>query len=288
MVTANAPASAQGFVSPDILVIGDSQLSFGSGKQMLAFFERFATGCAAHVEDKKLRQRIERMKTQMLGVRSSSLQSWTSRKGAAWRALCRKDKTWGVNTSVWGHNATPGVLYHQIGEGRRFNFCRAGRTPLQNMLREDYYTPELVFFYLLGNGAGRVARNPKAAGEDVSRLVAQLPPTTKCIFMSTAPIHTPRRNRTRAAAQRNLAAAFEGTGQRCRFLPALTPEAIAAIQGKTKYFPRRKDGRLKDPFHPDKRATKKFLSIVKPKMCRMLADTLAMPRMAGSADAGSP
>ncbi|MGI9386920.1 MAG: hypothetical protein ACR2OX_05770, partial [Methyloligellaceae bacterium] len=198
------------------------------------------------------------------------------------------DKTWGVNSSVWGHNSNPKRLYHQIGEGKNYQFCKRGITPLQAMLKKGYYEPELLFFYLIGNGSGRMARNKSAAMSDVKRLIKQLPMETKCVFMSTAPIHTPRRNRTRIKAEANLKKAFAVNGNRCSFVRALTPRSVAFIQGKRKYFRRHKSGKVKDPFHPNEIATKKFLSLIKPAVCRAVAYELSMPVLAAIPDEPTP
>lgn len=280
LVTTTATAEARsktknGFVSPDILVLGDSQLSFGSGELMLDFFNNFDRHCKGHVKKEQTLARVAKMRTTMLGTRSTSLQSWVSTKGASWNRMCVKDKTWGVNSSVWGHNSTPKRLYHQIGEGKRFQFCRRGKTPLQNMLRKDYYTPELVFFYLIGNGAGRLAKDANAASSDVKRLVQQLPSHQKCVFMTTTPIHTPRRNRTRVKAEANLRKAFAEHANRCTFVSAFKPRAVSGIQGKARYFRRRKSGKVKDPFHPNAAATKLFLDLNKSDLCKAVASELA-------------
>ncbi|MEO0620252.1 MAG: hypothetical protein AAFZ01_13350, partial [Pseudomonadota bacterium] len=272
-----SPAVAKPFVTPEILVLGDSQLSFGSGKLMLDFFQKFDRHCSRFVTDEALRKRIANMRTQMIGARSTSLQSWVTKSGKSWSSLCKKDKTWGVNASVWGHNATPGRLYHQMGEGKNFDVCRKELSPLQALLRRKYYAPDLLVFYLIGNGSGRLAKNARAADQDVAALVSQLPPMQKCVFMTTTPIHTPRRNRTRVKAERALKAAFARAGNRCTFVPALTPVSIAAIQGKRQYFRRHKSGKVKDPFHPNEKATRKFLSVIKPKFCRAIAGELSMP-----------
>ncbi|MEL7544736.1 MAG: SGNH/GDSL hydrolase family protein [Pseudomonadota bacterium] len=282
MTTRPAPGTAKPFVTPEILVLGDSQLSFGSGELMLDFFQNFDRHCRRFVDDATLRTRISNMRTQMIGARSTSLQSWVSKRGKAWSSLCKKDKSWGVNASVWGHNATPGRLYHQMGEGKKFDVCRKGLSPLQALLRRKYYAPDLLMFYLIGNGSGRLANNAKAAESDVAALMAQLPPSQKCLFMTTTPIHTPRRNRTRIKAERALKKAFERAGNRCSFVPALTPVSIASIQGKRQYFRRHKSGKVKDPFHPNEKATRKFLNVIKPKLCRAIAGELSMPQLAAS------
>ncbi len=269
-----AAAKAKQFISPDILVLGDSQLSFGSGKLMLDFFTNFDRHCERHVDDKATLARISKMRTTMLGTRSTSLQSWVTTHGRAWNSMCVKDKTWGVNSSVWGHNSTPKRLYYQIGEGQKYQFCKRGKTPLQAMLRDDYYTPELVFFYLIGNGAKRLVEDSDAAASDVKRLVRQLPMHQKCVFMTTTPIHTPRRNKMRTQAEINLRKAFAAHGNRCTFVSAFKPKAVAGIQGKAKYFRRKKSGRVKDPFHPNEAATKLFLDLNKSDVCKAVASEL--------------
>ncbi|MGI9405264.1 MAG: hypothetical protein ACR2O4_02740, partial [Hyphomicrobiaceae bacterium] len=199
------------------------------------------------------------------------------------------DKTWGVNASIWGHNSSPKRLYVQIGEGKKYRFCKKKFTPLEAMLSQGYYEPKLVVFYLLGNGASRWANHPERAEEDVNRLSEQIPVGTRCIFMTTAPSHTKWRNRIRMKAQARIQAAFAAGGNRCSFIAALTPESVAAIEGKNRYFRRRKNGTVKDPFHPDARATKKFLELNKKELCtavteafemKVVADNTIDPRLA--------
>ncbi len=68
----------------------------------------------------------------------------------------------------------------------------------------------------------------------------------------------------------------------------LTPETISAIQGQNHYFRRKKSGAVKDPFHPDKNATKKFLSLVGESLCTALLKELQMEGVGANAKTTTP
>ena len=265
-----ADAKSRPFRSPDILVLGDSQLSFGGGPVLSDFFKNFAANCASSVSDKAALSKVAQARWGMLGPRSTSIQSWITRGTPAWKQLCRKDKRFGVNASVWGALKTTKRRFIQVGEGRNFQFCGRGATPLQAMFRPGYYRPDIVMFFIGGNGAGRLARSRKAAKQDVSRFIATLPNGTGCIYMMTVPTFTKKRNRTRLRAQKNLEAAFASHGGRCSFVRSYSQQTLSMIEGKARYFRRRKSGRVKDPFHPDKIATRKFLEANKAQLCRAI------------------
>ena len=85
-------ASAEVRDAPDILVLGDSQLSFGAGKAFVDLFDSLKGDCG-----------LARDTTVgVIGVRSSTLQSWTSQGKSAKGAICDVDPKWKVNAGVYG------------------------------------------------------------------------------------------------------------------------------------------------------------------------------------------
>ena len=198
-------AVADSTSSPELLVLGDSQLSFGAGKVMLNFFKNIRSHCRDVIDPMSVLDDIEMMKTALIGVRSSSLDSWLSKSGAARAKLCRKDKKWGVNASVWGSlktHKTSGVHYVQIGEHKPYRFCKRNTSALQALFSDGYYRPRLIVFNLLGNGVTRWANSQKLADFDVFRLSKQLPRNMPCVFMTTMPNYSKVRNRHRLKAQK--------------------------------------------------------------------------------------
>lgn len=261
-------------LSTEILVLGDSQLSFGAGPVLSAFFADLANQCRAHVDDPDAVDALAGKRFAMIGTRSTSLQSWTTNTGRAWELLCHKDKRWGVNASTWGTVKPPKKRYVQIGEGAHFQFCATPETPLQNLFATGYYTPELLMVFVGGNGAGRLARDPAQARRDVAAFVADLPRDTGCVFMMTAPVYPKALNDERLVAQANLRAAFAAHGGRCAFVDGHTPATRAAIEGQSQFFRRREDGTVKDPYHANEAAAARFLERRRGPLCRALADQL--------------
>lgn len=287
LVVSPAAVFSQTFKSPEILVLGDSQLSFGAGKEMLKFFKNFSSRCKGIVRDKAILNKVEQAKTTLLGVRSTSLHSWISTGGSSWNQMCLKDKKWGVNSSVWGHLKPNKKTYVQIGEGRNFQFCKRGKTPLQALFSKDYYKPKLVLFNLLGNGSSRWANSYEKAKADVGTLIGQLPSDVACVYMTTMPNYTKFRNDERLKAQANIERAFSENGARCSFVRGLTPKTVGAFQGNKSYFRRRKSGEVKDPFHPGMPATRNFLSQRRADICRAVANELSMTKMYAERPAGA-
>mgnify|MGYP001825716716 CR=1 FL=1 len=266
----------------DILVLGDSQLSFGAGPVLSRFFADLPYQCRNHLSAANRLSLPESKRFGMIGVRSTSLQSWTSTGGRAWELLCHKDKRWGVNASVWGTLKPADRRYVQIGEGENFQFCRAGGTPLQQLFADAYYLPELLMIFVGGNGAARLAGDLKAARRDVAAFLNELPNDTGCVFMMTAPVYSPVQIAQRRAAQANLKIVFAEHGERCTFVAGHTPETRAAIEGKARFFRRREDGSVKDPYHANEDAAQRFLESRRPTLCRALAFQLQRRSMGGA------
>lgn len=260
--------------STEILVLGDSQLSFGAGPFLTTFFGDLPNQCREHVTDPRDVAVLKGKRFAMIGTRSTSLQSWITNSGQAWELLCHKDKRWGVNASAWGTVKLPDKRYVQVGEGANFQFCKLPETPLQNLFATDYYAPELLMIFVGGNGAARLASSPTKAKQDVAAFLADLPHNTGCVFMMTAPVFSQAQNERRLAAQASLSAAFADHGDRCTFVEGHTPETRAAIEGKAQFFRQREDGTVKDPYHANEDAADRFLKLRRKSLCRALAGQL--------------
>ncbi len=280
-----AKADERKFTSPEILMLGDSQLSFGAGEVVSDFFQNIEQKCAGIVDQAMLLEELQKMRATLIGARSSSLQSWTTTEGWAYDRLCKKDKNWGVNASIWGYGRNKNVPYIQIGEHKDYRFCEKGKTPLQ-VLFEQGYQPELLVFNILGNNAKRWAKNPELAEVDVARFIELTPAHIKCVYMTTLPIHTKRRNDQRLKAQKAIRAAFEKADNRCSFVGTMDAQTVSAIQGQNHYFKRKKNGAVKDPFHPQKRAAQKVYDLKRTEICQAIAQAY-MPKQLANADISS-
>ena len=260
--------------SSEILVLGDSQLSFGAGPVFSTFFGDLPNQCRPHITDPRDLALLKDKRFAMIGTRSTSLQSWTSNRGRAWELLCHKDKRWGVNASVWGTLKPPKRRYVQIGEGANFQFCTRPETPLQNLFATGYYSPQLLMIFVGGNGAARLAHQPESAKQDVAAFLASLPENTGCVFMMTAPVLSKSLNDQRLVAQDSLRTAFADHGNRCAFVEGHTRETRKAIEGQVRFFRQREDGTVKDPYHANEGAAGLFLNARRKSLCHALVDQL--------------
>lgn len=267
-------AQAQEFESPEILILGDSQISFGSGPAFLDFFTDIKTHCSANAAQQRDLEHLGKMRVGVIGVRSSSIHSWTARSGRSKDTICKEDRKWRVNAGTYGFINTTGNKYVQIGKGREYQFCAPRKSAFEQMFREDYYNPKLLLMSFLGNSAKRWADSEEAAILDVRRMMAQLPENTPCIFMTTAPAYKKSIVDLRLKAQENLMSAFEKTNSRCTFVPGATPETILANQGNKKYFRLNKSGMVKDPFHPNQKAAKNFFALEMDGICNAVFDQI--------------
>jgi hypothetical protein len=259
------PALAEVAGAPDVLVLGDSQLSFGAGKAFVRAIGAMRGDCG-----------LARDATVgVIGVRSSTLQSWTSAGRGAKAAICDVDPTWKVNAGVYGTLAQGENPYVQIGRGAQFQFCTPDRSPLQAVFHDGYYRPRLLIMMLMGNAAERWAGSPEAALQDVRAFVADLPRGQPCIFMTSAPPYGKKTVRLRQRAQENIAAAFARAGMACAFVPGFTPATVRENQGNAANFRRKASGRVKDPYHPTEAAAHRFLALERAALCRAMAAQLA-------------
>lgn len=254
----HAQGTAEG--APDVLILGDSQLTFGAGEAFLDLFATMAGTCGLKAD----------ASVGVIGVRSSALTSWTASSKAAKGPICDVDPKWNVNAGAYGTLSQGENPYVQIGKGAQFQFCRAGLSPLQAVFAEGYYDPDLVIFFMMGNAAGRWASDPGAAAQDVGALLTDLPPDQPCIFMTSAPPYKEKAVRERQQAQDNIEAAFAKSGSRCTFVPGFTPETIAANQGNATSFRRSAAGKVKDPYHPTEAGARRFLQLRRGAICKAI------------------
>ncbi len=277
----SAPATPGGpeeqFVSPDILILGDSQISFGSGPAFLEFFTDIKQHCQPDENQKRDLVRLGEMNVAVIGVRSTSIHSWTARSGKAKGKVCDVDPTWNVNAGSYGFVNDTGNKYVQIGEGPQYQFCEQGHSPFETMFREGYYRPKLFLMSFLGNSARRWAFSKKKAVADVQAMMSQVPADIPCIFMTTAPAYSEKITKLRLRAQENLRQAFYETGSRCTFVPGSTPETVAANQGNKAFFRLNKDGMVKDPFHPNQAAAKNFFALEMDGICNAIFEQIGIP-----------
>ena len=267
-------AYADDFVSPEILILGDSQISFGSGPAFLEFFTDIKEHCHPNQQQAENLQRLGKMRVGVIGVRSTSIPSWIARRGPAKDTICEEDRKWRVNAGTYGFINMTKNKYVQIGKGREYQFCAPKKSAFEEMFREDYYDPKLLLMSFLGNSARRWADSPEAAIEDVEEMMRQLPATMPCIFMTTAPAYSAKIIDLRLRAQKNLMAAFEKTGSRCTFVPGATEETVAANQGNKHFFRLNKSGMVKDPYHPNQRAAKNFFALEMDGICNAIFDQI--------------
>lgn len=255
------------FVSPDIVVLGDSQISFGSGPAYVDFLSDLEASCSPNMRQKRSLRKLGEGSVAVIGVRSTSIHSWTARGGAAKGSVCDVDKKWKVNAGSYGVVNTSENPFVQIGQGRNYQFCRQGQSPFEAMFRDGYYSPRLLILTFLGNATKRWAENSELTQRDANRLSAQLPADVPCVFMTTAPAYTKKVSDRRLKAQKNIKAALERSGMRCTFVEGITPDTVAANQGNKSFFRRNKSGKVKDPFHPNERGARHHLKLRAPAIC---------------------
>ncbi len=248
------------FESPDVLVLGDSQLSFGAGVAFLEFFKQHGVSCGLPRQSS----------IGVIGVRSSQLVAWTARDDRGKKSICDVDPKWKVNAGSFGVINKTNNKYVQIGQGTAYQFCKPGLSPLQAMFADAYYDPKLLVFFILGNATERWASSYADALHDVKRTLKDLPRHLPCVFMTTAPAYTRNVVKQRKQAQDNVERAFAATGNRCSFVRGYTEATIAANLGNAANFRRRPDGTVKDPYHPTEDSARQFLSLVKTDLCNAI------------------
>lgn len=255
------------FKSPDILILGDSQITFGSGPVFLDFFQDIKAHCSPDNVQKQYLKKLGEMSVGVIGVRSTSLHSWVMRSGKAKGKVCDVDPKWNVNAGSYGLLNQTKNKFVQIGKGPEYQFCKKNKSPFEAMFMNRYYEPKLLIMFFLGNSAQRWANNKDAAIKDVRQTMQQIPENLPCIFMTTKPSYEKKVVDLRLRAQANVKQAFAESGSRCSFIEGFTPKTISAITGNKHYFRLRKNGTVKDPFHPNISAARDFFSIEMHDIC---------------------
>lgn len=250
--------------SPEILVIGDSQISFGAGKVYLEFFEQLKNDLPNLSNNKTVINTLKNAQAAAIGVRSTSLQNWTIRKeGKVKNVICEIDKRWGVNAGVYGIEGNKNRKYINIGQGDAYQFCKPNQSALEVMFENGYYKPKLLVMAFLGNSAERWAEAPHKALADVKATMSQIPANMPCVFLTTSPSYDEATNQTRWIAQANIKHAFETLGARCSFVEGFTEETTKAAQGNKAFFKTNDEGVVTDIHHPNIDAARKFFEIKK-------------------------
>jgi hypothetical protein len=264
---AQSVTASEQLETPDILILGDSQIAFGAGPAYLDFFKNLKKHCPLATLKSQNIDPINTAKVGVIGVRSAALRSWVTRSDLTKNAVCRVDPKWNVNAGTYGVINPHSEKYVQIGQGVQYQFCQKGKAPFEALFSGGYYNPKLLVLSYLGNSATEWAKSPKAALSDVRQTMRHLPKNLPCVFMTTLPTYTQKSIDVRLTAQENLELAFDATGNRCSFVQGLTVETIAESLGNKRNFKRKKNGKVRDPFHPKPRAARKFFSIEKDKIC---------------------
>ncbi len=247
-----------------MLVLGDSQLTFGAGVAFVDLLTGMAGTCGLG----------QRATTGVIGVRSTSLRSWSGRSKAAKRAICDADPKWRVNAAAYGTLSQGKNPFVQIGRGAQFQFCTPERSALGAVFHDGYYKPALVVMFLMGNAAERWAASPEAALEDARDFTDDLPRGRPCILMTSAPPYREKEVRLRQKAQDNIQSAFDQLG-RCSFVPGLTPDTIALNMSNPANFRRKASGKVKHTLHPTEAAARRFLHLRREALCAAISTQLA-------------
>ncbi len=258
------------FASPDVLVVGDSQISYGAGKVYLEFFDGLKSRCLKTADATAMPEKLDSWTIGTIGVRSSALHSWVARSEGEKAVICEVDKKWGVNAGVYGIGGEPARRYVQIGQGPNYQFCKAGQSPLETMLAPGHYQPKLLIMAFLGNAADRWAAGTELARSDVQHAMQQIPADLPCIFMTTAPTYSLEINELRQRAQANIKAAFEHNNSRCSFVEEITPLTRNANTGNSDFFTKYKLGIVTDLHHPNVKAARRFFEIKAADICQAI------------------
>ncbi len=255
----------------DIMVLGDSQISFGAGEVYLKFFENLEQQCLGTDVSAATLSKLGDQRTAALGVRSTSLHSWVARKGAPKGTICDVDKKYGVNAGVYGLGGNPKRKFVQVGRDTGVRFCRPDQSAFEGLFREDASDPKLLILAFLGNAAERWTDDPSLAAQDVRRTLEQVPTDVPCVFMSTVPVYSKKTNDLRMKAQTEIVKAFQKSGGRCEVVEGFSAETRNVIEGHAKFFKRNSAGRVTDPHHPSPAATRMFVDLNRAALCNAIA-----------------
>ncbi|MGI9409118.1 MAG: hypothetical protein ACR2OV_03525 [Hyphomicrobiaceae bacterium] len=267
-------ASAQTFRSPDIFVLGDSQLAFGAGPAIFEFFQNFSENCSQYDNSDELTSDISMMRVGVMGVRSTSIHSWVSREWKYKKFVCQPDPKWQVNARLYGWPKRTDGTYVQLGRARGFRICKQKKSALEVMFKKSAPAPKLLLLFFTGNSVHRWANAHKLTVKDIRRLHQQMPASSACIIMTTVPTYRRKDNRLRMKSQIGLRRAIEAVGSRCIFIPGYNKKTVATFQNNRQYYRRRKSGSVKDPYHPNNPGARKFVALKRKGLCRATLNAL--------------
>jgi hypothetical protein len=248
-----------------VLVLGDSQISFGAGGAYTAFFGNLARNCGA------VPQGYASADAAAIGVRSTALHHWTSRNQPDRGTICDVDPTYGVNAGSYGVTSA-GRSYVQIGADPNYPFCPPNKSPLEAVFDVPALTPDLIVLTVLGNATDRW-QTGTTARSDWQAAATQLPAGKPCIVMTTIPTYEKDENDRRARAQANLARAVDGSGN-CAFVPGITSATRQAIEGNAEFFRTDSTGTVTDSRHPTAASAARFMQIQTPALCAALTQVI--------------
>jgi len=266
-----APLRSEAQEGPDILVLGDSQISFGAGEVYLEFFGNLKEQCRGTEVERSTLSQLGKLNTTALGVRSTSLHSWVARRGAAKGTICDVDKKFGVNAGVYGLGGNKKRKFVQVGRDRGLKYCHPNQSAFEGLFGGSAVDPKLLILAFLGNAEKRWANDPALAVQDVRRTLDQIPADVPCVFLSTVPVFSKKTNDQRMRAQTNVVNAFRKSGGHCEVVEGFSDETRAVIEGKARFFKRNSAGRVTDPHHPSKAATRMFVDLNREALCNSIA-----------------
>lgn len=261
---APAPASppSQPTTQANILLLGDSQISFGAGGPYTQFLQNLGQTCGG------MPAGFAQAKAQAIGVRSTALHHWSAQTAPDRDTICEIDATYGVNAGSYGVTS-PGLTYVQIGTPD-YPYCATRTTPLK--AATAYVDPDLIVLAFLGNATDRW-QSLATARTDWQTTLAELPQDIPCMMLTTIPAYERSENQRRQTAQDNLAAAVASTNH-CTFVPGITPATLLAIEGRKENFRTDATGRVTDATHPTAASAAKFLQANQSALCAGLRAAL--------------
>jgi len=265
------PLRSEAQTAPDILVLGDSQISFGAGEVYLEFFGNLKEQCGSSKVGEKTLSKLGDLSTAALGVRSTSLHSWVARSGAPKGTICDVDKKYGVNAGVYGLGGNSKRKFVQVGRDKGVRYCRPNQSAFEGLFDSSAEDPKLLVLAFLGNAEKRRAEEPGLAVQDVKRTLDQIPTDVPCVFLSTVPVFSKKTNDKRMRAQAHIVDAFRKVGGHCKVVEGFSKETRAVIEGHARFFKRNSAGRVTDPHHPSKAATRMFVDLNRGALCDAIA-----------------
>ncbi len=259
------PPAVQPSKRAEVLILGDSQLSFGLGQALTVFFRSAGARCDG------LNPRWQSPRAAAIGVRSTALHHWTAVSDADKAPICDVDERYGVNASSFGV-VGKGLTFVQIGQDPAHPFCRSGASVMSQVFETKGFDPDLVVLAFLGNATQRwqVKSHTDA---DVRNAISEIPQGTSCIVMTTVPTFEAEQNDLRETAQSNLRRAVKADG-RCVFVAGITPRIRAEIEGQTGYFKTNAAGVVVDPSHPTPQSAQRFVELQTPALCAALSSEI--------------